>query len=97
MLSQQGRARTDPPKPALVYDVHAGRAIDVEVYELSAAEFESFVSEVAAPLAIGSLILEDGQSVKGFVAEPRAIIGAEEITDFKGWRPWLKRHNKNSK
>ena len=79
-----------PPKPALVYSAD-GAAIPVEVYELDVAAFGSFVAEVPAPLAIGTVTLEDGSSVKGFVAEPRATEGAEDITQLGGWRAFIER------
>ena len=79
-----------PPKPALAWDA-AGAAIKVEVYELDVAAFGSFVAEVPPPLAIGTVMLADGSSVKGFVAEPRALAGAEDITGFGGWRAWCAR------
>ncbi|WP_443970396.1 allophanate hydrolase [Sphingobium sp. CR28] len=79
-----------PPKPALVHSAD-GAAIALEVYELDAAGFGSFVAEVPAPLAIGTVTLSDGTSVKGFVAEPRAMIGAEDITHLGGWRAYIAR------
>jgi len=80
-----------PPKPALVHSGAGGGAILVEVYELDLASFGSFVAEVPAPLAIGTVTLEDGSSVRGFVAEPRALAGAEDITAYGGWRAYLAR------
>ena len=77
-----------PPKPALVYD-EAGGTIPLEVYELGMAEFGSFVADVPPPLAIGTVTLADGSSVKGFVAEPRALSGAEDITSLGGWRVYI--------
>jgi len=79
-----------PPKPALMHS-EDGAAIKVEVYELGMAEFGSFTAEVPAPLAIGTVILADGSSVKGFVAEPRASVGAEDITALGGWRAYVDR------
>jgi len=79
-----------PPKPALVHS-EDGAAIAVEVYELDVAAFGSFVVEVPAPLAIGTVTLADGTSVKGFVAEPRALDGAEDITHLGGWRAYIER------
>ena len=78
-----------PPKPALVHSAEGGAAIAVEVYELGLADFGSFVVEVPAPLAIGTVTLADGTSVKGFVAEPRALTGAEDITYLGGWRAFI--------
>lgn len=79
-----------PPKPALVHS-DDGAAIAVEVYELGVAAFGSFVVEVPPPLAIGTVTLADGTSVKGFVAEPRALAGAEDITGLGGWRAYIAR------
>ncbi len=79
-----------PPKPALVHS-EDGAQIKVEVYELDVAAFGSFVVEVPAPLAIGTVTLSDGTSVKGFVAEPRAMTGAEDITHLGGWRAYIQR------
>jgi allophanate hydrolase len=79
-----------PPKPALVHSGD-GAAIALEIYELDMAAFGSFVAEVPPPLAIGTVTLEDGSLVKGFVAEPRAIVNAEDLTDLGGWRAYMSR------
>lgn len=84
-------ASSVPPKPALVHVGDDGAAIAVEIYELEVGAFGSFVAEVPPPLAIGTVTLADGSSVKGFVAEPRATLGAEDITSFGGWRPYIAR------
>ena len=84
-------ADTVPPKPALIHTGDGGAAIAVEVYELDVAAFGSFVAEVPPPLAIGTVTLADGSMVKGFVAEPRAITGAEDITALGGWRAYVAR------
>jgi allophanate hydrolase len=72
-------ANSTPPKPALVHVGEGGVAIEVEVYELAMEEFGSFTAEVPPPLAIGTVTLDDGSDVKGFVAEPRALDAAEDI------------------
>ncbi|MFY7838546.1 MAG: allophanate hydrolase [Novosphingobium sp.] len=77
-----------PPKPALVFS-EDGAAIKLEVYEMGVAEFGSFVVDVPPPLAIGTVTLADGSSVKGFVSEPRALAGAEDITHLGGWRAYI--------
>ena len=78
-----------PPKPALVHDADGGAAIAVEIYELDVSAFGSFVAEVPPPLAIGTVTLADGEQVKGFVAEPRALTGATDITHLGGWRAYI--------
>jgi allophanate hydrolase len=82
-------ANSTPPKPALVHVGDVGAGIEVEVYRLPTEAFGSFVLEVPPPLAIGTVALEDGSQVKGFVAEPRALDGAENITAFGGWRAYV--------
>lgn len=82
-------ANSTPPKPALVHVGDGGASILVEVYELDVEAFGSFTVEVPAPLAIGNVVLEDGTTVKGFVAEPRALDGATDITALGGWRAYI--------
>jgi len=78
-----------PPRPALIRDDCAGASILVEVWELEPAAFGDFISKIPAPLGIGKVLLESGEEVPGFIAEPRAIVGANEITHLGGWRAWL--------
>lgn len=83
---------TTPPKPGLVRvsaSGAAGAAIAVELWALTPAAFGSFVAEVPPPLAIGSVTLADGRTVKGFVCEAYAVAGARDITSFGGWRAYL--------
>jgi allophanate hydrolase len=84
-------AGSAPPRPALVHVGEGGAAIEAEVYELGLEAFGGFVAEVPPPLAIGTVSLDDGRDVKGFVAEPRALQGAEDITALGGWRAYLAR------
>jgi len=70
-----------------------GCAIEVEVWEMNERELGSFVAGIPAPLGIGTITLEDGSSVLGFVCEQYAISKAEDITRFGGWRSYLKQKN----
>ena len=80
---------TVPPKPGLVFDGKGAGGIEVEVWEMDATDFGSFVGLIPAPLGIGTVALADGSSVKGFLCEAHAVQGAEDITGFGGWRSWL--------
>lgn len=84
-------ADTQPAKPGLVFDGLGAGAIEVEIYEMEAAAFGSFVALIPAPLGIGTLTLADGSVVKGFLCEGHATRGATDITAFGGWRGWLAR------
>jgi allophanate hydrolase len=82
-------ANTTPPKPGLVKAMTAGAPIEVELWDVPVDRFGSFVAEIPAPLGIGSLELEDGRVVKGFICEPIGLQGARDITSFGGWRAYL--------
>jgi len=84
-------AGTVPPKPGLVRGPKGtGGAIDLEIWELPDAAWADFVAAIPAPLGIGTLVLADGSAVKGFLCEPEALPGAEEITRHGGWAAYLR-------
>lgn len=84
-------ANTTPLKPGLVRsDADDGIAVMVEVWEMPMAEFGSLAAQVPAPLSIGSVLLEDGQVVKGFLCEGYALHGARDISRFGDWREFLR-------
>ncbi|MCK0206732.1 allophanate hydrolase [Starkeya koreensis] len=78
-----------PARPGLVRAHEGGAAIAVEVWALPRAAFGDFMAGVPAPLAIGTVTLEDGSMVKGFLCEPHALVGARDITGEGGWRAAL--------
>jgi allophanate hydrolase len=82
-----------PPRPGLLRDKrggNAGGAIEVEVWEIPSSTFGGFVDGIPAPLGIGTVTLEDGQQVKGFLCEVHATKGAREITGLGSWRQFIK-------
>jgi len=85
---------TVPPKPGLVQvgTDGQGAAIDVEIWDLPLRHYGSFVAEIPAPLGIGTLTLEDGLKVQGFLCEALATQGAEDISQFGGWRAYCGRN-----
>lgn len=81
---------SSPQKPGLVRVSNGhGAPIEVEVWELDAAGFGSFVAEIPPPLGIGTLALEDGEEVKGFLCEAYAVEGRRDISEFGGWRSYI--------
>lgn len=66
-----------------------GSAIEVEVWEMAAREFGSFVAGIPAPLGIGTITLANGEKVQGFVCEQYAVADAVDISHFGGWRKYL--------
>jgi len=83
-------ANTTPPKPGLVREPgFEGPGIELEIWAVPSQHFGSFVAGVPAPLGIGSVRLETGEWVKGFICEPAGVAGAADITEFGGWRSYL--------
>ena len=77
-------------RPGLVRGAEGeGAGIEVEVWEMGTAGFGSFVAQIPPPLGIGTLALEDGEQVKGFLCEAHAVAGRRDITSFGGWRRYL--------
>lgn len=79
-----------PAKPGLIHSPgFAGKGIELEVWAMPEDTVGTFLNGIPAPLGLGTILLEDGSSVKGFLCEPSGIIGAEEITHLGGWRPYM--------
>ncbi|HZM34954.1 MAG TPA: allophanate hydrolase [Burkholderiales bacterium] len=76
-------------KPGLVRS-EAGGAIELEVWAMEAREFGELVAQIPAPLGIGTVELEDGELVKGFLCEAHAVRGRTDITEYGGWRAWVR-------
>ncbi|MES0029216.1 allophanate hydrolase [Mesorhizobium sp. M0040] len=66
-----------------------GTAIEVEVWRLSPQAFGRFVAAIPPPLGIGTLLLDDGTSPKGFLVESAGLTDAKEISHFGGWRNFM--------
>ena len=79
-----------PYRPGMLRVAEGGAAIELEVWELPAREFGSFVAGIPAPLGIGSIELADGSQVQGFVCEAYATSMAKDISHMGGWRAYLR-------
>jgi allophanate hydrolase len=77
-----------PQRPGMVR-APGGASIEMEIWELPATEFGSFVAGIPGPLGIGTVELADGGKVQGFVCEAHAAAGATDITSYGSWRAWL--------
>jgi allophanate hydrolase len=82
------RLDTDPPKPGLVR-AERGEAIEGELWELPEAGLGSLLAALPPPTALGPVVLDDGRSVVGFLCEPAALAGAEDVTAFGSWPAYL--------
>lgn len=82
---------TVPPKPGLqkVPAGATGSAIEVEVWNLPLSEVGSFLALIPPPLGLGSIELEDGRTVHGFLCEAHALQGAPDVSHHGGWRAYM--------
>jgi allophanate hydrolase len=83
---------TTPPKPGLVRTPGlAGPGIEVELWRMDEGAFGRFVASLPPPMGIGKVVLSDRRVVPGFLCEACALEGAEDITEYGGWRAYLKK------
>jgi allophanate hydrolase len=80
---------THPPKPGLQRVAQGGTAIAVEVWHLPVQHWASFMALIPQPLGIGRIEMADGQWLHGFLCEAHALAGAQNISEFKGWRAYM--------
>jgi allophanate hydrolase len=85
-------ARSHPAKPGLLRvrpGEHGGGSIAVELWDVPSGALGSLLAEIPPPLGIGTLELEDGRLVKGFICEYAGLADAKDITSFGSWRAYL--------
>ncbi|MCB1474559.1 MAG: allophanate hydrolase [Rhodobiaceae bacterium] len=79
-----------PPKPGLLrVGPEKGASIALEIWSFPAEGFARFVSAIPTPLGVGTIRLDDGSSVQGFLVEALAVSDAPDITHFGGWRGYI--------
>ena len=79
-----------PFRPGMVRVDQGGEAIEVEVWDVPSSELGSFLTGIPAPLGLGKVQLADGRWETGFICEPYGLEGALDITEFGGWRAYMK-------
>ncbi len=77
-----------PKRPGIIRDEN-GSSIELETWAVPLSRFGEFMAGIPQPLGIGTLVLETGEQVKGFICEGIGIEGATEITHHGGWRNYL--------
>ena len=78
-----------PYRPGLVRQEEGGAAIDLEIWSMPKREVGGFMAGIPAPLSIGTVELDDGTSVKGFLCESLGTQGGADITGHGGWRAYM--------
>ena len=77
-----------PARPGLVRSSN-GAAIAIETWAVPRSRFGDFIVRVPHPLGIGTLTLDTGEAVKGFICEAAGLDGATDVTKYGGWRRYL--------
>lgn len=72
---------TVPIKPGLVHKLEGGDSIELELYDVPKSQFGTFISKVKEPLSIGTITLQNGEKVLGFLSEEYVTSIARDITD----------------
>lgn len=79
-----------PPRPGMVRDIKSDTSLELEIWSMPLKSFGAFMIQISSPLCIGSILLEDGSTVYGFLCESDALVSADEITRYGGWKNYLK-------
>ena len=68
-----------------------GAKISIEVYAIPKEHVGQFLSYIPEPLGLGTLLLEDGTSVKGFICEEAGYKqeGSVDITSYGGFKAYV--------
>lgn len=82
-----------PIRPGLIRVNNGGAAIELEVWRLPIEKYGTFVAGVPAPLGFGTLELETGANVIGFLCEAYATEGALDISHLGSWRVFLEQQS----
>jgi len=79
-----------PIRPGMmrVADPTNGSSIALEVWALPTSSVGDLLMQIPAPLGLGTLELESGDTVKGFICEAAAAASAKDITAHGGWRTY---------
>ncbi|MDJ0706874.1 MAG: gamma-glutamylcyclotransferase [Leptolyngbyaceae cyanobacterium MO_188.B28] len=78
----------DDSYPAMVKVKDGGTAVSVEVWRVPLAGLGIILTQEPPGLAIGKVLLDDGEEVLGVIGESLTVDGKKEITQYGGWRAY---------
>ena len=78
----------DDRYPAMQRDEEGGVSIALEIWDVEPAGLTQILENEPPGLSIGRILLEDGSSVFGVLAEAYILIGQVEISAYGGWRAY---------
>ncbi len=79
-----------PLRPGLVRNLNKGQKIEVEIWRVPKNQLGSLLVQIPHPLGLGSVEIDSGEWVKGFICEGIGVEGATDISETGGWRSFLK-------
>ena len=62
----------------------------MEIWRIPKKNFGKFIEYVQHPLSIGSIELDNGKWIKGFLCEISGTINAKDISNIGDWRDYIK-------
>ena len=74
--------------PAMLRDERGGASIRLELWQIIPEKMIDVFETEPPGLVIGKILLDDGSTVPGILAEPYLVDGCEEITCYLGWRDY---------
>ncbi|SOD71917.1 allophanate hydrolase [Jatrophihabitans sp. GAS493] len=78
------------PRPGLVLTGDGpADGIELELWEMPYQGLGMLLPSVDPPLSLGTVLLRDGSSVVGFVANPANLTAEDDISHNGGWRSYL--------
>jgi hypothetical protein len=80
----------DDRHPAMLRTPGEGTNVAVELWEVPVPGLVSILLAEPAGLAIGKVVLRDGSIVLGVLGEPFLCEGKREITEYGGWRAYVR-------
>ncbi|WP_326640686.1 allophanate hydrolase [Streptosporangium sp. NBC_01755] len=75
-------------RPGMIRDP-AGAHIEVELHRMTPEALGRLLVRIPPPLGLGTVELEDGRQVHGFLCEPHALTHAPDITAHQSWPAYL--------
>jgi hypothetical protein len=79
--------------PAMLRDERGGASIRLELWQITPENVIAVFETEPPGLVIGKILLDDGSTVAGILAEPYLVAGYEEITHYHGWREYQNAKN----
>ncbi|WP_088893756.1 allophanate hydrolase-related protein [Leptolyngbya ohadii] len=74
--------------PAMMRVTEGGRSIALEIWAVPAAGLAAVLMQEPPGLAVGKVLLNDGETVLGVLGEPFLCENQLEITEWGGWRAY---------